>query len=75
MEGMAVKILTDCLTSFPVLALPDFNKPFSLATDARDAADEIIFSHQAKGPGKRRISAYLHRFTPREQRYVVREEL
>ncbi|CDJ30653.1 uncharacterized protein EMH_0006960 [Eimeria mitis] len=74
-EDEAARRLIGHLTSSPVLALPDFDKPFFLTTDASDAAVGVMLSHQAIGSKKHQIIAcYSHRFTEREQKYPVREK-
>lgn len=40
--------LVSQLTSTSVLALPDFDKPFLLATDGNDMTVELGLSHQAR---------------------------
>ena len=74
-EDEAARRLIGHLTSSPVLALPDFDKPFFLTTDASDTAVGVMLSQQATGSKKHQIIAcYSHRFTEREQKYPVREK-
>ena len=57
-EGTAAKTLVDCLTSSPVLALPDFNKSFFLATDGSDRVVGVMLSQQTKNSETHHIIAW-----------------
>ncbi|MCG8033577.1 MAG: Ty3/Gypsy family RNase HI domain-containing protein, partial [Candidatus Thiodiazotropha taylori] len=63
------------MTESPVLAHPDFTKPFILDTDASDIAIGGVLSQ--KIDGQERVIAYASRtLTKRERRYcVTRKEL
>ena len=55
-----------------MLALPDFDKRFFLATDARNAAVRVMLSQQADdSKNHNMIARYSPRFTPTELRYPV----
>ena len=74
-EQTAAQTLISHLVTSPVLALPDFSKPFFLTTDASDQAVGVLLSQQADCSSKQHIIAcYSHRFTERESRYPVREK-
>ena len=68
--------LRRCLCSAPVLAYPDFSKPFILDTDASDAGVGGVLS-QVDSNGEERVIAYGSRLlTKPERRYcVTRREL
>ena len=46
-EATAARTLIACFTSFPVLALPDFNKLFFLPTNGSEAAIVVMILQQA----------------------------
>ena len=74
-EQTAAQTLISHLVTSPVLALPDFSKPFVLTTDASDQAVGVLLSQQADSSSKHHIIAcYSHRFSERECRYPVREK-
>ena len=68
--------LRQCLTSAPVLAYPDFQRPFILDTDASDIGIGGVLS-QLDDHGKERVIAYGSRLlTKQERQYcVTRREL
>lgn len=70
-----VQTLSDCLTSFPVLAVPDFKKPLFSATDSSGAIKIVLFQQADNSEMHQTTACYLHRFTGRKQRYPLREEL
>lgn len=63
-----VASLVDMLTSFPILAYPDFNLPFVLHTDAsNEGLGAVLYQEQG---GKLRVIAYGSRtLTPAEKNY------
>ena len=62
----------DCFTSFAVVALPDFNKPFFPTTAATDATGGVMLSRLTHNPQKHQIIARCsHCSTLREQRHPV----
>ncbi len=64
------------LTTAPVLAFPDFNRPFTLDTDASDVGIGAVLS-QTDDEGKERVVAFASRtLSKAERRYcVTRKEL
>ena len=68
--------LCECLSSAPVLAYPDFNRPFILDTDASDIGIGGVLS-QLDEEGRERVIAYGSRLLSKpERRYcVTRREL
>ena len=68
--------LRRCLCSAPVLAYPDFSRPFILDTDASDVGIGAVLS-QVDGEGRERVIAYGSRLLSKaERRYcVTRREL
>ena len=70
----AAKTLIGCVISFPVLALPDVHRHFSLITDVSDAPVGVMPSQQADNSKTHQtIVGYSHRFMPMEQRCLLRE--
>ena len=64
---IAFNTLKECLTSAPVLALPNFNKPFVIETDAsnlgigavlQQEGHPLVFLSRALGPRNRGLSTY-----------------
>ena len=68
--------LKECLTSAPILALPDWSKPFIVDTDASDFGIGAILS-QCQEDGKEHVISYASRLlTKPERNYcVMRKEL
>jgi len=74
-QEKAARTLIGCLTSSPVLALPNFNESFYLTADASDAAVGAVLSQKSPINGKHQIiSCHSHRFAPAERKYPVREK-
>lgn len=73
--AQAFSTLKQRLTHTPVLAFPDFTKPFTLDTDASDSGIGAVLSQTADG--QERVIAYASRsLTKTERRYcVTRKEL
>lgn len=55
-EETEAKMLLNCFTCFPVVALPNFNIHFFFSTDASDAAVWARLSHLTDTPKKRQIT-------------------
>ena len=72
----AFNSLRRCLTTTPVLAFPDFHKPFTLDTDASDSGIGAVLS-QTDDHGGEHVVAYASRVLSKtERRYcVTRKEL
>jgi len=72
----AFKELRNKLTTAPVLAFPDYNRPFLLDTDASNSGIGAVLS-QLQDDGTERVIAYASRLlTKPERRYcVTRREL
>ena len=72
----AFQELRQRLTSTPVLAHPDFNRPFVLDTDASDTGIGAVLSQVDEG-GKERVIAYGSRLLSKPERNycVTRREL
>ena len=68
--------LRDCLCSTPILAYPNFQKPFILDTDASDVGIGAVLS-QLNEDGRERVIAYGSRLLtkPEHQYCVTRREL
>ena len=68
--------LKHCLVSAPILAFPNYNKPFILDTDASDAGIGAVLS-QLDDSGRERVIAYASgTLSKPERRYcVTRKEL
>ena len=64
----ALNVLTDCLTSPPVMAYPDFSQPFILHTDAsEEGLGSVLYQ---KLDGKMRVIGYASRtLNPAESKY------
>ncbi len=70
----ALDQLRMCLTSEPVLAIPDFSKPFVIFTDASDYGLGAVQS-QLDENGKKRPIAYASRhLNQTEQKYSTMEK-
>ena len=72
----AFQQLRNLLTSTPVLAHPDFNRPFILDTDASDTGVGAVLS-QVDEEGRERVVAYASRLLSKPERNycVTRREL
>ncbi|CAC5369044.1 unnamed protein product [Mytilus coruscus] len=74
-ENARVKSFKDlkrALSEAPVLATPDFNKPFILQTDASDAALGAVLSQNIDG-NEHPISYISRKLLPREQHFATIE--
>ena len=70
----AFERLKNYLITPPILAYPDFNKPFILYTDASSFAPEAILS-QKDEQNRKRVIAYASRsMRPPERKYSVTEQ-
>jgi len=70
----AFQTLKHQLCSAPVLAYPDFDRPFLLQTDASDVGLGAILA-QHDGNGQERVIAYAsYTLSPREQNYSTMEK-
>ena len=74
--AQAFNQLKDCLTSTPILAMPDWSKPFILDTDACDTGIGAVLS-QSYPDGSERVTAYASRLLIKPERNycVTRKEL
>ena len=62
--------LKDCLTSSPILVMPDWTKPFILDTDACDVGiGAILF--QCNPDGNKHVIAYASRLLTKPKRTLV----
>ena len=65
-EQQAFEALKAALISAPVMAAPDYSRPFIVHTDASDFACGAVLS-QIDGTGAERVVAYYsHKYTPQE---------
>ena len=72
-QQAAFEDLKTVLTSEPVLALPDFTKPFLLLTDGSAEGLGAVLAQQQEG-GKERVIAYASKKTgPHERKYSACE--
>ena len=73
---VAFEELRHRLTSTPVLAFPDFTRPFILDTDASDSSLGAVLS-QVNGEGQEQVIAYASRLLSKAERQycVTRKEL
>ncbi|KAI4887112.1 hypothetical protein NFI96_003142 [Prochilodus magdalenae] len=68
----AFEELTRCLTTAPVLQLPDPRAPFIIEVDASDVGVGAVLSQRSGIPNKLHPCAfYLHRLMPAERNYDV----
>lgn len=66
--------LRKCLVSAPIIAYPDFSKPFILDTDASNVGKGAILS-QIQDSGTESVVAYASRSLSRqEQKYCVKHK-
>ncbi|KAF6210122.1 hypothetical protein GE061_015878 [Apolygus lucorum] len=68
----ALDTLKGALTSYPVLAYPDFSRPFTLATDASGVAVGAILS-QDTPEGSRPVAYASRTLNPAERKYSTTE--
>ena len=74
MDEASFNELKRCLTAYPVLHLPDFEREFKVTTDASNEAIGAVLS-QKDDLGREHPIAYAsQRLGPREQRYATREK-
>ena len=67
---LAFEGLERALCELPILAYPDFSKPFILDTDASGISIGAVFSQEQEG--KEKVIAYVSRtLTPAERNYSV----
>ncbi len=70
----AFKVIKAKLITVPVIAHPDFNKPFILYMDTSDEGVEAVL-HQEGDDGKEWIIAYASRtFNEHERKYPITEQ-
>ena len=65
----ALNVLTDCLTSPPVMAYPDFSQPFILHTDASEEGLGSVLCQ--KLDGKMRVIEYASRTNVKSRRIKI----
>jgi len=65
--------LKAALTSAPVLALPDFTRPFEIHTDASGVAIGAVLSQEAE-QGSRPIAYFSATLTPAERNYATYDQ-
>lgn len=72
-QDEAFSTLKKCLTEAPVLTCPDFEKPFTLQTDAAETGLGVALTQNIEGTD--RIIAYASRtLTPAEKNYSTTEK-
>ena len=70
----AFQVLKSCLSSAPILAYPNFEKPFILQTDASDVGLGAVLT-QLDTSGHERVISYASRtLSGREQNYTAMEK-
>ena len=75
-ESSAFEALKTCLTTAPVLRLPDFSREFrfTLQTDASDVGIGAVL-HQSASDGRNHVIAYASRsLSPAEVKYTTQEK-
>ena len=72
-EQEAFNDLKKALTTVPVLAMPDFTKPFTIRCDASEYAIGQVLV-QGEGPDERVIAYESRKLTPAEGRYEVHDK-
>ena len=74
MDTAAFSKLKECLTSAPILALPDWSMPFIVDTDASDFGIDTVLS-QCQEDGKEHVISYASRLlTKPECNYCVTQK-
>ncbi|KAE8970243.1 Transposon Ty3-G Gag-Pol polyprotein, partial [Phytophthora rubi] len=71
------RLLKDKISSTPVLAIPDFNKPFGMRMDASDhAIGGVLFQEEVRGDEKveRPIAFGGRKYKDAEKNYSIREK-
>ena len=66
--------LKSLLCSSPILASPNFQRPFVLQTDASDRGIGAVLSQEDEDSVERPIAYYSRKLAPREERYSVIEK-
>src|SRR6202008_1707798 len=70
----AFRALQDTLTTSPVLALPDYDRPFTLITDASDYATGAIWE-QKDARGRTHLVAYYSKsLQPAKRNYEIHDK-
>ena len=70
----AFQELKEILTSPPVLNSPDFNRPFTLQTDASDRGVGAVLSQMSEDGSEHPVAYWSRKLLDREQRYSTVEK-
>ena len=70
----AFSLLKDALSRGPVLRNPDFDRPFTLQTDASEFAIGVVLSQTDDDGLEHPVSYYSKKLLPRESRYATIEK-
>lgn len=65
--------LKECLIAAPILANPNFEKPFQIQTDASDSAIAAVLTQQHES-GEKVVAYFSQKLTPAQQAYAASEK-